>query len=257
MDIDQILAQPFHHIARGCRVHAFRSADGKYVLKTLTTSAEIVEWFAGDGLQLVDLPWAAKLGKTDAERCRAIQADGLLSAALAWKQLRAETAIIHVQSQPCGKDGALVYRGPAFPPFAPGREPFLLQHHADLVGPLLTAHRAAGDSAGSRRIVDHLIELVLSFAARGIASETLNFLNNCGYVGGRMVQIDVGEFVASRERVLEQARTGRILTRKSFRRLRKSDPALADYFAVRVAERLTPETIEALWTRDPPQAAGP
>ncbi len=257
VDIDQILAQPFHHIARGCRLRAFRSADGSYVLKTLTTSDEIVEWCASDRLRHTDLPWAANLGETDAERCRAIQAEGLHSAALAWAQLRAETAMIHLQSQPSGEDRTPVNRGPSFPPFASGREPFLLQRHADLVGPLLAAQRVAGDATGSRRIVDDLIGLMLTFAARGIASETLNFLNNCGYVDGRMVQIDVGEFVASRDRVLEHARTRRILTRKSFHRLRESDPALADYFTSRIAERLTPAAIEALWAHAAPLAATP
>ncbi len=255
MNIDRILAQPFHHIARGCRFHAFRSADGRYVLKTLTTPDEIIEWFASDGLRLADLPWAAALGETDAARCRAIEADSLRSLTLAWRWLRAETAMIYLETEPLGEARPPIDRGPTFPPFAIGREPFMLQHHAELIGPLLHAKSAAGDMAAARQILDDLLGLMLKLSASGIASETLNFLNNCGYADGRMVQIDAGEFVASRDLVLEQARTRRILDRKSYRRLRLENPELADYFAARVEASLTPAAIEALWARAPEPGA--
>ncbi len=253
MDIREILAQPYRHFARGCRLHAFRSADGKYVLKTLTTEREIVEWFASDGLRLIDVPWAAGLGETDTARCIALQRDGLRSAALAWAELPSETGMIHLQAAPTGQTYAPVDLGPGFAPLAPAHTPYILQHHADLAGPFIAARMTVGDEATARRALDDVIGLLLIFAGRGVASETLNFLNNCGYVDGRMVMIDVGELVGSRERVLEQARTKRVLECKSFRRLSGTYGRLADHFAAQVEARLTPTAIERQWTAKAPE----
>ena len=247
MNVAQILDQPFRHIARGCRVHAFRSADGKYILKTLTTNAEIIEWFASDGVRLTDLPWASALGTDDDARCEAIQRLGLASADIAWRHLREETALIHVATAATGEGWPVVEMGPDWPPFRPEAAPFMLQHHAELTGPLLREHMARGDLLAAQGVLDDAISLVLRFARRRIASETLNFLNNWGYVGNRFVQVDVGEFVVSSELVLAQAATQRILHSKSARRLRRDYPPLADYLAEQVQARLRPSVIEAMW----------
>ncbi len=247
MQIDRILAQPFHHIARGCRVHAFRSANGKYVLKTLTTTAEIIDWFAGDGVRLNDLPWAANLGPDDASRCDAIQRLGLESATIAWRDLRDDTALIHLETEASGTDWPAVDLGDDWPPFRPGTAPFMLQHYADLTGPLIKRRMAQGDVSAARRVIDDVVGLVLTLARHGIASETLNFLNNWGYVGHRLAQIDIGEFTASRGRVLEQAASKQILRSKSARRLRRDYPQLANYLAEQVNTRLQPSAIEKLW----------
>ena len=246
--VASILDQPFVYLARGCKLHAFRAADGRHVLKTPTTADEIIAWYASDGLHLADLAWARPRGATDRDRAAAIRQSGLASAALAWDHLRDETALHHVELAPGGWSGSpRIELGNDLPPLDPAREPFIIQRYADLVGPRLKHAATAGDTPACRRVLDDVVDLTRQLWAAGIAEDTMNFANNCGYVDGVLVQIDVGEFTASRDLVLRHAAEQRILQRKSFRRLRRNYPDLADYFAARVGERLSPAAVREMW----------
>ena len=248
--LGDVLAQPFAYLSRGGKVRAYAAADGAVVLKTLNAPAGIIDWYAEDGLRLHEVAWARGLGESDNAIARRIYADGLASYGLAAAALAEETGLLHLEATPAGGSGPVV--GVTEEDGTAGRldlaqTPFIVQRRARLVADVLKARLAAGDAAGCRRVLDDVIALIEAIWRTGITDDTFNFHNNCGYAGGRLIQIDIGELIAGRAAVLERARSEKVLRKKSFAWLARRDQGLADYFAVQVRARLNPAAVEALW----------
>lgn len=246
-EIATILDQPFAPLARGCNVRVYASADGNYVLKTWTTPADIIEWFASDGLAVTDLPWAPALAPPGADVptiIDTIQARAVASYRLAAEHLAAETGLVHLQ---CPDDPPKTTPFPAVSidnqTFDATAEPFILQHRAALV-----RHRLSGATQDQgRAIIDAVVGLIRHFWTQGIADDTLNFHNNMGFLGNRLVQVDIGEFSHSRDTIRDHAATNKILNKKSFAWLTREHPDLADYMRDQVTRHLSPTQVEALW----------
>ncbi len=248
--LSTLLAQPYTYLSRGGKVRVYASADGAVVLKTLNTPSGIVGWYAEDGLRLSDVPWARKLGDTDDAIAARIYTDGLASYRLAAAHLVDETGLLHFSSAP--QDGAgsavdVVEAGGERRRLDLGHGPYILQRRATLVADVLKERLAAGDTAGCRRVLDDVIGLILAIWRKGITDDTFNFHNNCGYAAERLLQLDIGELIASRAAVLERAHTQKALQKKSFAWLARRDRRLADYFAGQVRVRLSVAAVEAVW----------
>lgn len=238
------LDQPYRTLARGGNVHAYVSDDSAYVLKTLATPDDIIEWFASDGLRLSDVPWARALvaGETPSEAAiaAAITARSLASYQLAAARLPRQTALIHLQLP--GETGQFPTVQVAGQPFDAAARPFILQHRADLVKRCLS-----GDPISPHAVVDAVIAFIAELWSGGIAEDTLNFHNNMGFVGGRLVQIDIGELRQSRAAIRDHAASAKILHKKSFAWLRHQHPTLADYMRDQVTQHLSLDRVEARW----------
>lgn len=246
-----LLAQPFAYLSRGGKVRAYAAADGAVVLKTLNPPAGIIDWYAEDGLRLHEVAWARGLGGSDNAIARRIYAGGLASYRLAAAALAEETGLLHLAAAPTGAAGPVVEvteEGGASGRLDLGQTPFILQRRATLVGAVLKARLAAGDETGCRRVLDDVIALIEAIWRKDITDDTFNFHNNCGYAGGRLIQIDIGELIAGRAAVVDRARSEKVLHKKSFAWLARQDQGLADYFAAQVRARLNPAAVEALWT---------
>ncbi len=242
-----IFAQSYRHLARGGSVQVYGSADGRYVLKTLASAEDIIAWHASDGHALTDLPWARALGDSDAQIAEQIRAATLASFRLAEQCLRRESGLIALHFPVPGEILPNIDCGGAI--IDPNREPLVLQHRAERVDAALDRHLAAGDQAAARQVIDHVVALVRHLWAMGIAEQTLNFHNNYGYAQGRLILLDIGDLVRSRNLVLTHARQEKILHKKSAAWLQRRDPDLADYLARQTRQHLSAEAMTILWQK--------
>lgn len=252
IDIAAALDQPYRTLARGGNVHAYVSDDGAYVLKTLATPDDIIEWFASDGLHLTDVPWARALVATDdvaagatpseAAIAAAIIARSLVSYQLAATRLPHQTALLHLQLP--GETGRFPTVSTAGTNFDAATRPFILQYRADLVKRCLS-----GRPISPHAVIDAVVAFIADLWAGGIAEDTLNFHNNMGFVGGRLVQVDIGELQESRAAIRDHAASAKILHKKSFAWLQREHPPLADYMRDQVTQHLALDQIEARWAR--------
>lgn len=239
-DVRCLLEQPFRFLSRGAKVHAYRSADGGTVLKTLNAPADVAQWFAEDGRPLDGPPW--DLGDDALAAAEHLLARTLDSYRLAAAELWQETGLVWLQLEPAGS-GPLVRLGEG-PALDAGRAPFILQHYAELVRHRIDDHEQTADHDGSRAVLDDVIGLIAAIWRKGITEDSFNFHNNYGYVQGRLIQVDVGEFHKSMDMVREQLRDPKILRRKSQAWLRRKYPRLADYFEEQVRHRLTAASLK-------------
>lgn len=236
--VRRILAQPYRYLDRGAKVRAYLSADGQFVLKTLNEAADVARWFAEDGRPLDGPSW--DLGDNVAAAAESLLARSRESYRLAAAELRQETGLVWLQLAPAGIAGLAVQLRDA-PPFDAGRDPFILQRHAELVRHRIDACEAVGDHAGSCAVLDDVIGLIASIWRKGITEDGFNFHNNYGYAGERMIQIDIGEFHQSTDMVRAQLAQPKVLRKKSQAWLRRKYPPLAEYFEAQVRRRLNPE----------------
>ncbi len=246
ISLPTILAQPYRHLARGGSVQVYASADGRYVLKTLASAADIIAWHASDGHALTDLSWARSLGGSDAEIAAQIRAATLASFRLAERYLRHESGLVALHFPNPHKHLPIIDSGGAAA-IDPNREPLVVQHRAERVDAALMRHQAAGDGPAARRVIDDVVTLVRQLWALGIAEQTLNFHNNYGYAKGRLILLDIGDLRLSRDIIMAHASQQKILHKKSAIWLRRHDPDLADYLARRVGQDLSAEAVAILW----------
>ncbi len=233
-DVRRILEQPFHFLNRGAKVHAYRSADGRTVLKTLNAPADVARWFADDGRPLDGPAW--DLGDDALAAAEAMLERTLDSYRMSAAEMWQDTGLVWQQLEPAGSGPMAPLGGGAS--LDTGNAPFILQHYADLVRHRIDASECNGDQGSSRTVLDDVIGLIASIWRKGITEDSFNFHNNYGYAQGRMIQVDVGEFHKSAEMVREQLRSPKVLRRKSQAWLRRKYPALADYFEAQVRLRL-------------------
>ena len=234
-DIRRILEQPFRFLGRGAKVHAYLSADGGTVLKTLNAPADVAQWFAEDGRPLDGPAW--DLGDDALVAAEHLLARTVDSYRLAAAELWEETGLVWLQLEPAG-GGPLIQLGEG-PTLDAGRAPFILQHYAELVRHRIDVCEQADDHDASRAVLDDVIGLIAAIWRQGITEDSFNFHNNYGYVQGSLIQVDVGEFHKSADMVREQLRDPKVLRRKSQAWLRRKYPPLADYFEEQVHRRLT------------------
>ncbi len=242
-----ILAQPYRHLARGGSVQVYGSADGRYVLKTLASIEDIIAWHASDGHALTDLPWARALGNSDAQIAEQIRAVTLASFRLAEQSLRHESGLIALHFPTSG--GTLPGIDCTGTIIDPNRETLVVQRRAERVDTALNRHLAAGDQPAARQVIDHVVALVRHLWSMGIAEQTLNFHNNYGYAQGRLILLDIGDLVRSRDLILAHARQEKILHKKSAAWLQRRHPDLADYLARQTRQHLSAEAIAVLWQK--------
>lgn len=239
--ITAILDQSFTPLARGGNVRVYASADGRHVLKTWASEADVIEWFADDGDKVTDLPWARALAPPGADEktiIAAMQARALASYRLAAADLAAETGLVHLQAP--GETGPFPTISLPTGAFAAATQPFILQHRAELV-----RHRLRATPGPA--VIDAVIALVRHFWSKGIADDTLNFHNNMGFLADRLIQVDIGEFSRSKDTIRDHAATQKILAKKSFAWLSREHPDLAAYMRDQVTRHLSPTQVEALW----------
>ncbi len=236
--VRRILAQPYRYLDRGAKVRAYLSADGHYVLKTLNEAADVARWFAEDGRPLDGAGW--DLGNDAVAAAEVLLARTRESYRLAAAELRKETGLIWLQLAPAGIAGLAVRLRDA-PPFDAGRDPFILQCHAELVRHRIDACEAVGDQAASRAVLDDVIGLIATIWRKGITEDGFNFHNNYGYAGEEMIQVDIGEFHKSKMMVRAQLAHPKVLRKKSQAWLRRKYPPLAEYFEAQVHRRLSEE----------------
>ena len=240
--IGAALSQPYRFLGQGAKVRAYVSADDRYVLKTPNTAEQFVRWFVDDDDDLARLTELS--GRADPiEAAQAMLARARDSYRLAAAELVDETGLLFLHLAPTTDFDRLRVSIDGEPRLDAVADTYIVQHRAELVRARIKAHERVGDRAASLRVLDDVIDLIGRIWRRGITEDSFNFHNNCGYVGDTLIQIDIGEFDKSWDRVRDEMHSLKVLRQKSQAYLRRKYPALADEFDARVRARLTPAAL--------------
>lgn len=180
--INQILSQPFRHLAGGSQSFAFESADGKYVIKFFRIK------------RLVPRPIHCFRPKKIANRQRNLH---LLFNAykLMYEKFRKESGLVYIHLNK-SKDLNLTLRVTD----RMNQEhlvdldevPFIIQEKAELLILRLMRLKGENKSKELNQTIDSFLGLVKQRIKEGITDLDPGIEQNYGFVGDRPIQIDVG-----------------------------------------------------------------
>ncbi|MFB6213141.1 MAG: hypothetical protein ABEJ07_01065 [Candidatus Nanohaloarchaea archaeon] len=117
----------------------------------------------------------------------------------------------------------------------------VLQDRAQVAGEVMSGARLSK----KKEVVDDYVQLLLQLWEQGIGDTIYNFTENTGYVDGRLVHLDFGELVFSKNRVKEEIRERKWLEKWSYTDDLSGD--IRPYFRERMAEEITVEALESRW----------
>lgn len=97
-----------------------------------------------------------------------------------------------------------------------------------------------------KKIIDDYVELLQILWSYGVGDTIYNFTINNGYDDkDRLVQMDFGEIVFSKERIKKEVKDQKWLTKRSYEHDLPRE--LKSYFKERMAEEITVEKLEDKW----------
>lgn len=187
------LNQPFHLIGEGSQMYAFRSADGKIVLKLFKAHHSphrslLKKWLrahrSSDEILLSHQKWNEKFAKTCA--CYL----------MAFKDLKEETGLCYLhfeKSSDSRLNITLLDASKKAYRVNLNNHPFIIQRHAELVPDYLKTLIESKQMDLAQSAVTSLKELFLHRTEKGYIDDRQSLRINYGFIDGKAVQIDVGK----------------------------------------------------------------
>lgn len=86
-------------------------------------------------------------------------------------------------------------------------------------------------------MLDRLLDFIDAVWRKGITEDTFQFRCNYGWLGDRLIQLDVGELRQGKRQVAHERHRRAILEEPQTRWLRNLNPTLADYLEAQVHRR--------------------
>lgn len=188
----EIFDQPFYYLDCGAQSYVFESRDKNYVLKFFKFQhMRIPPWISA-----LPLPLSLEEKKREKiERKRAVRDELFQSIAIAYNQLRDETALIyaHLDKTSHLKKQVKIYDkiGVVYT-LNLDDYPFYVQKKARLVSDYLKENP-------SDELIKSLMGLCIRRNKKGIKDKDPDFITNFGFIDGKAVQIDVGRFSPMKE----------------------------------------------------------
>jgi hypothetical protein len=187
------LAQQYSYLSRGRQSYAFVSDDGQYVLKLPRSDSYCLPfWLRCCSFSVLDRR------REEGLAARKKRLHSLMNSfSLAYEELKKETGLLYLHLGPTDHLMSRVTlrdRLGSIYELDLDQTAFVLQAKTPLMIPLFKQRLAEGDREGAKAILRAFIDFVAFRAQRGIFNKDGSFLRNFGYDGGRVIQIDIGDF---------------------------------------------------------------
>ncbi len=196
--LEEILAQPFSYLGKGCQFYAFESKDGKYVIKFLKHKhLRPYTW-----LERLPLPANLRARSQAKIERRQERVEKLFSSCkLAYEEMQEETGLvyIHLHRTPAtGKRVTLTDRIGRLYQIDIDHYEFVVQKRALSVEEVFEKIQSQEELASR---VEQLMDVIKRRAAKGIADRDRSFVQNVGFTldGSQAVFVDTGQFFHSDE----------------------------------------------------------
>ena len=185
-----ILKDTFHYLGRGRQCFAFASEDGKYVLKFPRTDIYSTPLWAK---VLPVKAYRKKLESAHKEREEFIRESFRIS----FESLQEETGLIAVhlgQTEPSKVLLTVVDASGSTHKLPLYKTSFVLQEKHPILMKEYIKAREEQNITHSKKILDVLLDVIVTRAEKGILNQDPSFLRNFGFDGEKAYQIDVGSF---------------------------------------------------------------
>lgn len=241
--VNQILAQKFSYLGKGCQSYVFLSEDGEYVLKFVKYQRFRPQaWL--DYFQFIPIVNDYRLAKIEKKRKKLDMLFG--SWKIAFENLKHETGLIyvHINKSKDLQQNLIIYDklGIEYELNLDDME-FLLQKRANMLCSTMNHFIQRGQLGEAKELIDNLLSMILSEYSRGLADNDHALMQNTGAIGNMPVHIDVGQFVIKPE-ISNPAVYKQELFSKTFKFrmwLEKHSPELAAYLNKKLFEIIGPE----------------
>jgi hypothetical protein len=241
--LQEILAQPFDYLGKGCQSYVFSSRDDQYVIKFF----KYQRFRPQAWLELLSFIPSVESHLRHKRAAKKVKLDAAFASwKLAYEELQPETGIVYVQlnKNALFPSNLEVYDKLGMRHSLPlSQLEFMVQKKASMLCHVLKEYRNADQLAEAKRVIDRLLAMLLSEYQRGYADNDHALMQNTGVYHGQPLHIDVGQFVKNSS-VEEPAVYRQELFNKmwKFRRwLRSHYPELADYTDSQLARLIGPE----------------
>lgn len=186
------LNQPFYYLGSGSQCYAFKSSDGKYVLKFFKNYRWKPPYFFNF------LPKTRLISRFEKKICSK-KLEGIFktyrSAKLSYTLLKKETALIYLQLNPKPQKESIVtlYNklGKKYT-LNLSEIPFALQYFAKPMSEVLLGFKKNKDLKGAKACINELILYTLNRRKFGITDSDPHFINNFGYYENHAISLDIG-----------------------------------------------------------------
>lgn len=192
--INKILEQPFTYLGSGNHCYAFLSDDSKYVLKFFKQkhmSKRIWQNY---------LPLPEKMNVFRASRIKKHQKErekAFSSYKLAYEHLKEETEIVYMhlnKTTHLKKPLHIIDQHGTTHQLNADNLEFLLQKKADVGYTLISKLMKQSKLEEATDKLISFLEVVVKRAKKGIFDRDIQFYKNFGFINGKAVEIDIGEF---------------------------------------------------------------
>lgn len=192
-ELVQTLHQPFHLIGEGAQMYAFRSADGKSVIKVFKArhfphGSLLQRWrrlhCSKEEMRHAQKRWGEKFADT----CNRYL--------MAFKDLKEETGLTYLHFEKTSGlplSTTLLDANKKPYPVDLNNHPFIVQRYAQLVPDYLKTLVDAKQMDLAQTAISSLKELFLHRTQKGYVDDRQSLRINYGFINGKAVQIDVGK----------------------------------------------------------------
>lgn len=241
--LKKILTQKFFYLGKGCQSYVFASEDGKYVLKFVKYQRFRPQAFL-DYFEFIPFINRYRLAKIEKKHKKL---DMLFTSwKTAYEHLREETGLVYVhlnKSSDLQQTVSIYDKMGLEHKLDMDEMEFLLQKRARMLCPTVTSFVQRGETDKARRLIDHLLGMILSEYRRGLADNDHALMQNTGAMDEIPVHIDVGQFVIKPEISSPDVYKQELFSKtfKFHKWLSRHHPELATYLQERLLEILGPE----------------
>jgi len=194
-EASRALEQTYHYIGRGRQCFAFASDDGKYVLKFPRTDIFKTPFW----VRALPVPsYRKELVANHKKREEFI----LNSFRISFSELKKETSLLAVhlgQSLGKGKKLRIVDASGSKHLLPLEKTSFVLQYKQPILMKTFTSALQNGSVKEAEKILDALLDAIVTRAKKGILNRDRSFLRNYGFDGTHAYQIDIGSFFRSKD----------------------------------------------------------
>lgn len=197
--LNQALDQPYYYLGKGCQSYVFLSQDKEYVIKFFKYQRfRLLPWLT----YFPPLPAMIKYREQKLEKKAQKLAGFMQSWKVAFENLKEETGLIYVHLNKTSQlyKPLIIYdKVGQIHQIDLDRTEFCIQRRADMLCSALLKFKEQGDFQGAKRLITHLLTLIISEYQRGLADNDHALMQNTGVAQGKPVHIDVGQFVINEQ----------------------------------------------------------
>lgn len=191
-EIEHLMEQPFHYLAKGTQSFVFLSEDGQHILKFFKQRHLRKPWYSS---LLAHIPFATHYIDKKIERRTQKQEKIFSGCKLAYEEMQEETGVFFIHLNPSDdlpRELVLIDKLHKKNIVDPNHLAFYLQRKGT---PLYTAfqqYRDRDDLAGAQSALNRLFAYLESRSQRGILDRDPAYAQNLGFIGERAGNLDVG-----------------------------------------------------------------